>query len=223
MPHVSTVRGWFQIRLSTILLLVVIVCLGFGQIVTMRRALDLENRNRDLETINQKLRAEAGYLEVDDPTKPVVLRLRNLDERTWEWKVWLPAGKWYLSGLTQGIPSKGVPNGPSIGPIDGDREVLAYVTVRKEPDGRWYFRADVAGTQIGNEVADSNWFVKQAPMYSRSVDIAGIGGQATFASNEPIVLMRLRANEILPTQNGGWEGKDDPQKDSDGVMVWLFQ
>jgi hypothetical protein len=218
----STPRRQFQFRLRTILLLIVIIGLGAGQIVTMRRALDLENRNRDLETVNAKLRAEAGYLEIDDPANPVVLRLRNLDERTWEWKVWLPAGKWYLSGMTQDIPSKGVPKGPSVGPIDGDREVLAHATVRKGPDGQWHFKAGVAGSYIGNAVAESNWLVKPAPMYSQTMDITGDKKQVTLDKNQPIVLMRLRANEIVPTQNGGWQGKDDPQKDSDGVMVWLF-
>jgi hypothetical protein len=219
----STPRRQFQFRLSTILLFIVIIGLGAGQIVIMRRALDLENRNRDLEAINQKLRAEAGYLEVNDPANPVVLRLRNLDERTWEWKVWLPAGKWYLSGMTQDIPSKGVPNGPSIGPIDGDREVLANATVRKGPDGQWHFTVEVDGRRIGNVLSDANRFVKQAPMYSHSLEIAGDKKQAILDKSKPIVLLRLRANEIMPTQNGGWEGKDDPQKNVDGVMVWLFQ
>ncbi|HVU86643.1 MAG TPA: hypothetical protein VHD36_04945 [Pirellulales bacterium] len=203
--------------------MIVTIGLGAGQFVAMRRALDLEHRNRDLEAVNAKLRVEAGYLEVDDPTKPVVLRLRNLDEFTWEWKVWLPPGKWFLSGMTEDIPSQGVPNGPSVGPIDGGREVLAHATVRKGPDGQWHFRAEVAGSRIGNVVDGSNWLVKEAPMYAQTVHITGDKKQATLDKNQPVVLMRLRAHEIVPGKNGGWESKDDQQKDSDGVMVWLYR
>ena len=217
----SAPRRQLQFRLSTILLLIVIIGLGAGQIVTMRRALDLENRNRDLEAINQKLRAEAGYLEVSDPANPVVL-LRNLDERTWEWKVWLPAGKWYLSGMTQDIPSKDVPKGPSVGPIDGDREVLAYATVRKGDDGQWHFKAGMAGMEIGNVVDESNWLIRQLPKHAESVDIRGDKGQVSFGKKQPVLLMRLRGSRNRANSKRRLGIKGRPSKEqrwSHGLVV----
>ena len=89
-------RRRFQFRLSAILILMVIIGLCVGQIAATRRVLQLEDRNRELEATNSELRAEAGYLEVDEPGKVAVLRTRNLDDLSWQWKVWLPPGKWFL-------------------------------------------------------------------------------------------------------------------------------
>ncbi len=85
------------------LLLVTIVALGIAQVVRTRRIVRTDARNKELEAINAKLRAEAGYLEITDPSKVAVLRLTNLDEYTWRWKVWLPPGSWWLSTLTLNV------------------------------------------------------------------------------------------------------------------------
>jgi hypothetical protein len=117
-----------------------------------------------------------------------------------------------------------VPNGPSVGPIDGGQEVLAHATVRKGSDGSWHFVTGIAGMEIGSVIDENNWLIKQAPKHAETVDIAGDKGQqASFDQKQPVVLMRLRAHEIVPGQNGGWDSKDDPQKNSDGIMVWLHQ
>ena len=158
----------------------------------MRRDLDLENRNRDLEPINQKLRAEAGYLEVNDPANPVVLRLPPQSLRTHLGMESVAAGRklvpeWYDAGRPA------VPKGPSAGPIDGEREVLAYATVRK--GRRWLALYDGnCWDGIGNVVDENNWLIRQSPKHAESVDIAGDKGQqASFDQKQPVVLMRLRS------------------------------
>lgn len=220
-------RRWLQIRLSTILLLMAIVALGMAQFAATRRVVELEARNRELTATNSKLRAEAGYLEVDDPSKAIVLRLCEFDELTWRWKVWLPQGKWSISSLTQGIPSQGVPNGPSAGSKDGGREVLVSATVRKGADGQWQSRASIETLQIGNDLKESHRLIAQVTgsgsMIAQSIDIAGDKAQISFDPERPVVLIRLRAHETVPKQMGGWQqSKDNPQS-SEGIMVWLHR
>jgi hypothetical protein len=226
MPETSHVgRRWFQFRLSAILVVIVIVGLCVAHFRATRLALELESRNRDLESINTKLRAEAGYLEIDDPSKVVVLRRQNLEENTWQWKLWLPPGRWRVSCLTEGIPRQGVPDCGSNGPLDGDREVPAYVTLRKGPDGRstLSFRVDTTG--IGTVVEPSNWLIKRldgsSDFNTRSTIIAGDKAQEEFDPSKPVVLMRLRAWVVVATPSGGWEGQDKSDL-SDGIMVWLY-
>ncbi|HEY1598333.1 MAG TPA: hypothetical protein VGG64_01935 [Pirellulales bacterium] len=215
---------WFQFRLRTILLVMLIIGLAVAHFRATRLALELESRNRELESINSKLRAEAGYLEIDDPSKAVVLRLQNLEENTWQWKVWLPSGRWMLGCMTEGIPRQGVPDAGSCGPLDGGREVPANVTLRKDSDGKWNFRFGVDGTAIGNAVNESNWLIKKvdgASLYRPcTTEIAGDKTQAVLEPSQPVVLMRLQAHEVIATPNGGWEGRENVDN-SDGIMVWL--
>ncbi len=217
-------RRWFQIRLGTVLLLMAIAALSIAQFGSMRRSLQLEAKNQELLAKNSQLKAEIGELEVVDPTKVAALRIRDLDELTWRWKVWLPQGNWKMSVLTQGIPSLGIPGGSSISGIAGGREIPVSATIRKGPNGNWQFRAFAADARIGNDLSESHRivapFVQPAPLISENVVIAGDKAPESFDPSQAVVLIRLRAQEIETVPGGGWRGKDDPQS-SDGVMIWL--
>ncbi|MEX2114764.1 MAG: hypothetical protein WD845_16345 [Pirellulales bacterium] len=218
-------RGrWPRFRLSTVLLLVTIVALGVAQYVAMVRTAETQALNRRLAAENAKLRAEAGQLEIDDPSKVAALRISDLDELTWRWKVYLPKGNWFISYLTQGIPREGVTNGPTAGSIEGGREVLVSATVRKGADGRWVVRTALDGAKIGSTLKESHRLIapliNPAPLSGESTDIAGDKVQESLDPKQPVVLLRLRAHDVVQTASGGWEHKDDPQS-SDGIMVWL--
>ncbi len=204
----------------------VIIALCVAQFAAIRRGQILEARNKMLAARNAALRAEAGYLQVEDPEKAAVLQLRDLDELTWRWKVWLPAGKWHIRYLTRGIPRQGIPNGATAGPIAGGREVLVATTVRKGADDRWLFRGNVEGLQIGNDLDESHRLVapliKPEPITGQATDIAGDKVEESFDPQEPIVLIRLRAFDVVQTASGRRETRDDPQS-SDGIMVWLYR
>ena len=217
-------RARFSLR--TLLLVMVIVALAIAQYVVLRRIREVELANRKLFDENVKLRAEAGYLEVDDPRKVAVLRISDLNELTWRWKVWLPTGKWNLSALTQGIPSKDVPDGASVGAVDGGHGVLASATVLKGADGQWQFRATLDDAQIGNALDDAHRLVapliKPAPLSGQATDIAGDKVQESFDPKQPVVHIRLRAHQVVQSPSGGWQTKDDA-KSSEGIMVWLYR
>ncbi len=226
--HPHSRRRWLRFRLSTVLLLVTIAALGVAQYAAMLRTAETQATNQRLSAENAKLRAEAGYLQVDDPNKAAVLRVRNLDELTWQWKVWLPKGKWKLCELTQGIPSQGVPGGSSsVGPKDGGREVSVTVTVRKSPDGKWRTRAELDKSQVGTVLVESHRLIEPMTnpklangLSSQSINIAGDKSQESFDPNSPVVLIRLRAHDIAQTSSGNWQSKMDPNN-SEGIMVWF--
>jgi hypothetical protein len=213
-----------RFRLSTALLLVTIAALAVAQFVATRRVQFLEASNKQLATQNAALRAESGYLEVDEPNKVAVVRVRELDTLTWRWKVWLPRGKWKLCGLAKGIPREGVPNGSSVSPIEGNCEHEVSVTIRKAPDGRWQYRALAGGAEMGTYLEESHRLI--APVLdsqqfvARTSDILGDRQQITLDPKQPVVLIRLRAYETVQAPTGLWKSKENPDS-SEGIMVWF--
>ena len=164
-------------------------------------------------------------MEIADPSKVAVLRLADLDEYTWRWKVWLPPGNWWLSSLSRDIPAKGVPNGGSTGTIAGGREILASVTIRKGAEGKWQFRAVLDSMQNGNDLADTHRLVEPlAPAQPRgaSAVIAGDKAQQSFDPAQPVVLIRLRAHDHQQLADGRWRTTESPNP-CEGIMVWIHR
>ena len=54
----------------------------------------------------------------------------------------------------------------------------------------------------------------------QTTTIAGDQLQESFDPKQPVVLIRLRAHEIVELPGGRAKTKEDP-KSSDGIMVWL--
>ncbi len=203
--------------------MITIAALAVAQYVGMRRVIETQAVNRRLAEENAKLRAEAGYLQVDDPSKVSVLRIRNPGELTWQWNVYLPKGKWNVSQLTEGIPTVGVPNAPASFPLDGGREVIVTVTVDKAPKGAWRCRTIVGLSELRIPMDESHRLLESyvgRPSGVSSSKIAGNGVQKTFNSKETLVLIRLRSHEVAHDASGKSYTKDNPQS-SDGIMVWL--
>jgi hypothetical protein len=215
----SANRPWLRFRLRTVLLLVTIIALGVAQFATSRRVVELEARHRATTEENVRLRAEAGYLHIADPGRIVVLHLKDSELLTWHWKVWLPAGKWKLNALTQGIPPQGLPNAASEGPVDGAREWYVTVNIHKGIDGQWYFRAILAQAQIRYALPASHRLVERKGVFSSSGEMAGFPQQQEFEPDQPAVLIRLRAHQRVNSV-AGFQTKEDPHG-SDGVLVWI--
>jgi hypothetical protein len=220
----SRKQHWLQFRLSTVLWFVLAAALAMGTFVARREADRLADENRQLVASNSNLRAEAGYLEIADPSKVNVLRIPVLDELSWRWKVWLPPGDWNLNCLIQGIPQEGVPNGASAGTIAGNREIKCSATVSNSPDGKWRFRGRADGTILGAQLPESHRIVRcylsQRGMIASSCYTSGSKGSESFDAKAPIVLVRYRAHEIVTDAIGRESSKENPES-SDGVMLWL--
>ncbi len=210
-------RARFSLR--TLLLVMVIVALAIAQYVVLRRIREVELANRKLFDENVKLRAEAGYLEVDDPRKVAVLRISDLNELTWRWKVWLPKGNWVVHEETRNIPQTGVTQPKHRNVFLGDREVSVAASVRKGADGQWEFVTDFGGAGRRSGLHKSHALVAPGDKGNKT-SVAGSGKQEALDPNKPIVLLRLRAHESVETSPGSLSSIDPPEP-TDGILIWI--
>ena len=81
----------------------------------------------------RRLRDEVGELIVDDPTKIHAIEVRQKDELTWRWRLWIPAGRTYvLRAVGEDIPK---PIFPKVGARCGCEpgEMWVEYRITKDP------------------------------------------------------------------------------------------
>lgn len=217
---VATPRRWIQLRLSTILLLTLAAALSIALLTALRREQVTGAKYDQVRAENSKLRAEAGYLEIVDPKRVYVLNLREVDDLTWRWKVWLPAGNWGFGGDATRISTTQKPTHVNTYPIAGNREFQVFATVRRNPAGKWQFTAVIGGNRIGYLIEETHRLVAPAKMIARNTKIAGEKRQESFATSDVIELIRLTADKIVDEPNSQLHSEPQPE-DNDGVQVWL--
>jgi len=220
----DTVPGRRRLRfgLRTILLLVVIIALAVAQITAIRRVQQVTAINLRLAQENKKLRVEAGYLEVEDPSKVAVLQLPQLDELTWRWKVYLPNGRWLAKHRLREIPVKGGGTIRDSGSaaLDGGREVLVAASVRRGANGEWQFIMQVGESSSRNSLGDNHGLVPAAGHSGRHSSSPGRGKVATFEPTETIELLRLRTDDVVETSPSSSTTKETKEP-TDGILIWL--
>ena len=208
-----------RFSLHTLLLVMAIVALAMAQFVALRRIREVEARNQELFNENVKLRVEAGYLKVEDRRKMAVLRLRELDELTWRWKVFLPKGIWVIHSETSKIPQTGLTKPTKYDAFGGNQEISLAASVRKGADGRWEFVTDFGGLGRRRDLAKSHALV--APRRTGNEEsVSGSGKQETLDPDKPIVLLRLRPKKRVESSPGSWTGKETPEP-TDGILIWI--
>ena len=84
--NLPTSRWKFSLR--TMLLVGTVIVLAVSHLVTTRR---LKVATDEL----QKLRQEAGYLDVADPSRIHAVQVPTLETMTWKWKLHLPPSRQY--------------------------------------------------------------------------------------------------------------------------------
>jgi hypothetical protein len=209
----------FRFRLGTALLFVVIIALGVAQFSSTLRVRQLEVRNRFLEAENAKLRVEAGYLQVDDPSKVAVLQLREADELSWRWKVYLPRGSWKMHATTRNVALSGFPQEASFSSVVGGLTVNAAVSVRKGADGQWQLYARFEGAESRSGLGENHRLV--AGNHRAFTTSAKGGGSVSVCDpRQPIELLRVRTQDPVEGPSGSWTSKDSTEP-VDGILVWI--
>ena len=182
----------------------------------------IETHNRAPSVENERLRAEAGYLNIDDPAKVAALLQKNANDLSWSWKVWLPEGSWRLQSRMFGIPAAGVADAMDTRGMEGGREVHVAVTIYKKGiDAQWQFLSSLDGSQLARALPDTHQLVAPAPLVRRTIEIAGSGDRETADADQPLVLLRIRAHAIEQKTFG--EQSKEGSLSSDGVMVWIVR
>lgn len=206
----------FRFNIRTVLVLVVLAALGIAQWSAMQRLSLVIARNRVLTAEVEKLRTEAGYIDVTDASKVEVLHLRTFDEFTWRWAIHLPEGEWTLHLATSDVPATGfIDGGSATDSLEGTLPV--ELAVRRGEQNGWIATARVGTTQVERPMRENHALVKSG--YFGQSAAGGAGKQERFDPSQPVELLRLRAFNDM-SEFAGTETLA-PQTTFDGLLVWL--
>ncbi|HEY3320463.1 MAG TPA: hypothetical protein VGP72_08355 [Planctomycetota bacterium] len=170
---------------------------------------------RVLREENRKLREETGALVIANPQARYVRSVRTLEDKTWRWRVYLPApGKYSLRCITDGVPESGFPASSSTLTREfaaGEFEILA--TVNRDKDGNW--RAVVAcpggSCSPGINASAAGWITNGSHCSTGAPDTS-----TEFGPMETVELLRLR--QMMKTATGSDTSNPNP---CPGLLIWM--
>ena len=165
---------------------------------------------RPLRAQLHQLRDETGRLSIDDPTKTHVIQVRQADDYTWKWRVWIPDGRAYqVKMATQNIPATGFPT--NTGTIKADQPGEMWIEYRIHPnsDGNWVDKLSTKFARVGGSPQPwVNWSRKKS--MSEGASYHGHVAEP----GEKILLSRFRVSQKATNSTK----IEDP---SAGFMIWL--
>jgi hypothetical protein len=158
-----------------------------------------------LRAENRRLRSEVGFINIDDPDKLHALLVPRGRANEWRWRLYVPdRGKFGLFVATEEIPVEGViPKDGIGGPI-----LLPYgeyfidAELRQDPNRpeRWrvYLRYGTGGATFGMSQRDRQWLPNPETGSNTFKASFMKDGQNLLTRGEPLVLFRLRAQDVQP-------------------------
>jgi hypothetical protein len=213
-------RPHFSLR--TFFILIAIIGFAIGSYFFGKRLHDAE---REV----QRLRNEAGYLTIDDPTQLHVIAVETGEPETWRWRMFIPKGHRYSWNISaEQIPQNEPPQqagamGASNEPYsDRDNELLVTARLRRAEDGNWRLSID-------SRIGDSPWQMSGASLTipdeklqwmkigpGTDGQVAGSSGVSIRDPKKPLILLQRRPLERKP--DGTHEPSPNPMP---GFMIWL--
>lgn len=189
---------------------------------------------RESRSENDRLREAMGWLAIDDPTRIYVRQVESWEPFSWAWRIYLPPGDRTLYAGGGAIAETGLKTdsaaGTSLQPNNEQStasppDPLDYeftLTARIERDQRGNLQLAVSAPHQGLAFAlrpkDSAWITdgKHFGLSSTrklQIEAAGSRGQTeSFAADDAIVLLRLRAPDAKQAESG---------EPCDGIMIWF--
>ncbi|MDA1050242.1 MAG: hypothetical protein O3C40_07150 [Planctomycetota bacterium] len=178
----------------------------------------------------RELRREVGYLDVRNTNLPYIVAVKTLDDLTWKWKLYLPAGrKFIIREFLGDAPPKSNFNVQGSHVQRFGAIFTGYVdlelTLRRDHEGKWvrkYVVTDEDGSSIDSPTQLPAELVSRMEdsAYSRSYATFGVGHTIQLklkdsgTSVEPLDLVRLHIKDKLK----GTPYRDEP---TFGVFVRL--
>ncbi|MCO6044501.1 hypothetical protein NG895_11350 [Aeoliella sp. ICT_H6.2] len=167
----------------------------------------------------QRLRDEAGYLTIEDPTKLHAIRLESESPLVWRWKVWVPAGpgKVWMGAKVGDIPAADqmqVLGG--VGTLRHDaQELIVTVAVFQDLDEKWKLSVRFGGSQSKRVLTEE----QLSAMRDQSSSFgSGVGANTQVCDDEgPLVLLRRR---FIP-KGVNVEGGEYLKTSGSGILVWI--
>jgi len=218
-----------RFSLLTLLLLTTIVAMG---VTVWRLGIEIVPLREEVG----RLRDEAGRLSIDDPTRIHAVAVNMAEPDRYRWRVWVPQGRNYsLCYARFDVPLTGLPTDRQsiieyyfeagehlldfrLKLVD-EKKLVAYLRGKGETNGM--------GTNIDLFEMKNRWIYHDFSKGRTDEVVEGIGFKnMSVAGNEPLVLFRLRAREVVPNNYDktgiprGWSYLriDEP---TDGLIIWI--
>jgi hypothetical protein len=198
-----------RLSLRTALLLTTIVALS---ILVIR----LWQEVGPLRTEVRRLRDLTGVLSIEDPAKVYAIQVQTLDDLTWKWRVWVPAGRRIFAKSCWGnVPRDSFPHPDGIIQLrEGDNWVT--LSARKDPgDGSWKGVMATEGAKASSPIGQPQTWLDKV---SRGAGTYGVGMSTAVWLDEakPLLLLNYR---VLPDSSSGAAKSGDELRP--GFVIWL--
>lgn len=164
----------------------------------------------------EALRVQCGLLTINDVRQPQLIRVKDADEHTFQWRLYLPPqSRWELALATDGIPQAGDLAGPvhrhTLTPTQS--EFILRIQFFRQPDGTYVVNASYPGGQTTTPVSAecAKWLDPKTPRRTSTTNSMGGG---------PENLRTDKLNEILRMRVSTSTGMPDA-KSSGGLLIGL--
>jgi hypothetical protein len=225
-PPVRARRFGLRFSLLTLCGLVLVACFAAAywgvtrrEAAAVQRAALLAERVETQQREIERLKAELGYLTINDPAKIHVLQLPTRDNYHWKWRIYLPEGRWKVFQGAGGVRPQGFDNvAHSMSSLEAGEFTLEAL-VDRSPDGspRFLWIRDNGKSTIG--ISEENYErLKSGAGWST---LGGIGRTELRAVNDaPLELLRVRSHKVLSEEPGSRTTgtTDEP---TFGLLLWI--
>ena len=210
----------------------------------------LGSQVRPMKQELKRLRNEVGQLHIEDPTKIHVIAVETYEDDVHKFRIYVPdAPSYHLRHAAFNLPKEGIPELPAMKRPDYPLESGQYlVTVRLErrfdrktgepiksinmdmkiESAAGHDFSSTTSANIGISEANNDWIVSGETGTPKFV-MRKIGREVeVIDSDEPAVLLRIRAGEITRL-NKDKEGRPTSwsvgqlEEPCDGFMLWIEQ
>lgn len=206
-----------RFSLGTMLMLLVIAVLAGSHWLTTWRLYDLQ----------QRFRKEQG-LQIEDELKITVFGEETFIPQSWQWKVYLPPGRYAVKANFVAVPRTGLPEDDilSTGELFGGRVYTVNVGNRRASDGTWQLRL-IADYENG--ARSDLEYIEPMPGVESIGDEYAYRGVGTFPSqtreyerDQTVILKHYRVDRSVPIDDQrNRNRKVPPPEEGLGVMVWI--
>ena len=206
-----------QYSLSTLLLVVTIVCMTFSLFFMYREL-------RQVRLENQNYRDQFGFLTISDPNKLHSILIPSNENDSWRWRVYLPPGRsWKLRYIVNDVPPGDTfpsqHHYSEMGIPPGEQTVFAGVT--HDLSGKRVFQVAIANKvamRTDLEGKNGSWLDDG----SGGLTWQTVGTSSTYscASDVPLTLLRLRHQKQVAGVSTTYL-PNSPSVPTDGFLVWI--
>ncbi|HEY4235235.1 MAG TPA: hypothetical protein VGM76_17525 [Lacipirellulaceae bacterium] len=216
-------RLWPRFSLLMAFLLTTLVAMGVVIALLWREV-------GPLRATVRRMRIDLGQLTIDDPTRAYGIQVRQYDKDLWRWQIYLPPGRQYSLHCLEGIlpvrdqkPLRlwldSMPQLDNVAMIsgsglDGERTWEASI---KERNGLWTVQTTPGRISTDIKFKD-DWFAGTRLVGG---DLQ-VDSQATFAPDQPILLLYIPKPNVTPGSGGG-TNYDWPTGAAEGIVMWIEQ